>query len=87
MCCSAQQTTHTVEASGLDCGTLTEVDWDFVADDPSRAIDLSANATHFGTREHELLGLLAHEAARDSACLRQAHHQVHVVVEGYLSGC
>ena len=64
---------------------LTEVAWDFITKDATRAVHLSDNMARFRACKDELFGLLSDKIACDTACLCQAHHQVNVVVEGDLS--
>ena len=63
---------------------LTEIAWDFVAEDTTRAVDLADDVAELGTRQHYLLGLLANEVPCYAAGLCEAHHEVNVVIEGNL---
>ena len=67
-------------------GLLTEVAWNFVADDASGAVDLAHDVAQLRARQHELLWFLADEVPGYAAGRRQAHKQVDVVVEEDLSG-
>ena len=45
---------------------------------------MSDHVAELGAGEDELLGFLSDKVASDVACLREAHHEVNVVVESDL---